>query len=103
MTIASIGRAISLSRVTFPQAIKHQPTGLKGKGTIHRTRRRLEENPKTRSQLPTTSEASENGKGQRLRQGIRDAEVVATKLGNGESSALELTGDDRQFCGVQDV
>lgn len=87
----------SLSKITFPQVVERGPTGLKGQATIHRA--------------PTTVGGRQydsfmvvyylNGKRKRERfndysKAFSKAEEVATKLSNGESSALELTGDDRR-------
>ncbi len=93
-----MGRPVSLAKITFPQVVERGPTGLKGRVTIHRT--------------PTTVGGKSYDSftivyylgGQRKRERFKDyakafaeAEVIATKLGNGESSALELTGDDRRI------
>lgn len=85
-------------KVTFPQVVERGPTGLKGRATVHRS--------------PTTVAGKRydsftviyylNGKRKRerfkeYRKAFSRAEEAAIKLSNGDSAALELTGDDRRI------
>ncbi len=93
-----MGRVVSLSKITFPQVIERGPTGLKGKVTIHRTPTMV--GGKSYDSFTIVYYIGGNRKRQRFSdyaKAYTEAEVIATKLGNGESSALELTGDDRRI------
>ncbi|CAN5783201.1 hypothetical protein BH09VER1_BH09VER1_17980 [soil metagenome] len=89
---------VSLSKIIFPQIVERGPTGLKGRATIHRTPTTV--GSKTYESFMVVYYLNGERKRERFNEyskAFSQAEEVATKLSNGESAALELTGDDRRI------
>jgi len=93
-----MGRGVSLSKITFPQIVERGPTGLKGRATIHQTPTTV--GGKTYNSFTVVYYLNGERKRERFNdysKAFAQAEEIATKLSNGESAALELTGDDRRI------
>ena len=98
-------RASAVTKASFPVTVERGPVGLKGRATIHRTP--VEIAGKRYDSF--TVVFYQHSKRQRQRfndyaKAFARAEEIATKLSNGESTALALNGDDRRmYVGALDA